>query len=435
MKIIIIGAGEGGLTAAYELAKNNHDVTIYEKAPRENLGYDWNDTISLSTFGDLGIPQPDLKYCVPKRDWVLIAPDSDAEVRIPQNPAIPDFRVQRRHLKDLLIGRAEEVGVKFLFRHTVDRLIFDGLSVKGAIVGSLPIFADLVIDASGVFSPFRASLPRNAGFTAMPSTKEVFYSYRAICGVNEGEKLPEYFHCYVKCIGKIAIGWYIYDEMTGLSDVMFCMSERLSESEAQEAFAFIRKKNPILADNVVVNGKIIPIPVRYPASKFVLDGYALVGDSAFMTMPLMGSGIGPSMRAGKMLADTVNEKNSVTTESLWDYQVKFFTEIGSKHVQIDIFKRWLLSVKEKDLKFLMESGIITEKDINAAAEAGAAPKISFYDILQKIGIASRNIVLFSKLGKMLLIGKTAMDHAAAIPTKYNPKTAAAWSKKLDDFMI
>ncbi|MDR3293190.1 MAG: hypothetical protein LBT20_03695, partial [Clostridiales bacterium] len=356
------------------------------------------------------------------------------EVRIPQNPAVPDFRIRRRYLKDILIGRAEDAGAKLLFCHTVDRLILDGLTVKGAVVGAVPVYADLVIDSSGVFSPFRASLPRNAGFTPMPSTKEVFYSYRAICGVNKGEKIPDYFRYYVKCIGKIAIGWYIYDEMTELSDVMFCMSERVSEAEANEAFAFIRQKNPILADDTVVSGKIIPIPVRYPVSKFVLDGYALVGDSAFMTMPLIGSGIGPSMRAGKMLADTVNEKNSVTTESLWDYQVKFFTEIGSKHVQIDIFKRWLLSLKEKDLKFLMESGIITEKDINAAAEAGAAPKISFYDILQKLGIASRNIALFSKLGKVLLTAKTAMDHAAAIPKKYNPKTAAAWSKKLDELM-
>ena len=34
-KIIVAGAGHGGLTAAYNLAKNGFDVTVYEKNKRE----------------------------------------------------------------------------------------------------------------------------------------------------------------------------------------------------------------------------------------------------------------------------------------------------------------------------------------------------------------------------------------------------------------
>ena len=47
------------------------------------------------------------------------------------------------------------------------------------------------------------------------------------------------------------------------------------------------------------------IPVRQPLAVMIADGYAAIGDSAFMAIPINGSGIGCSMRAGKMLADAV----------------------------------------------------------------------------------------------------------------------------------
>ena len=44
-KIIVAGAGHGGLTAAYNLSKNGFDVTVFEKGDREGLGYDWHECI------------------------------------------------------------------------------------------------------------------------------------------------------------------------------------------------------------------------------------------------------------------------------------------------------------------------------------------------------------------------------------------------------
>ena len=42
-KIIVAGAGHGGLTAAALLAKAGFDVTIYERNEEGKLGYDWTD--------------------------------------------------------------------------------------------------------------------------------------------------------------------------------------------------------------------------------------------------------------------------------------------------------------------------------------------------------------------------------------------------------
>ena len=64
-KVIVAGAGHGGLTAAYNLAKNGYDVTVIEKKKREDLGYDWDDSLSEAAFVGSGIPCPEEKDVIP----------------------------------------------------------------------------------------------------------------------------------------------------------------------------------------------------------------------------------------------------------------------------------------------------------------------------------------------------------------------------------
>ena len=64
-KIIIIGAGHGGIITSSILSKNGFDITIYEKNKEDNLGYDWEDIFDITPFLKLGIPI--LKYKVNKQ--------------------------------------------------------------------------------------------------------------------------------------------------------------------------------------------------------------------------------------------------------------------------------------------------------------------------------------------------------------------------------
>lgn len=59
-KIIVAGAGHGGIIAAAKLAEKGYDVTVYEKKVKEELGYDWLDAIDIKIFNDVGLPLPDL---------------------------------------------------------------------------------------------------------------------------------------------------------------------------------------------------------------------------------------------------------------------------------------------------------------------------------------------------------------------------------------
>ena len=58
MKIIVLGAGHGGLVSAIKLAKNGHDVTVYEKKDRSELGYDWYDNLDKDIFKIIDLELP-----------------------------------------------------------------------------------------------------------------------------------------------------------------------------------------------------------------------------------------------------------------------------------------------------------------------------------------------------------------------------------------
>lgn len=49
-KIVVAGAGHGGVIAAAKLAKEGFDVTVYEKKKRENIGHDWEDRFDFGQF-------------------------------------------------------------------------------------------------------------------------------------------------------------------------------------------------------------------------------------------------------------------------------------------------------------------------------------------------------------------------------------------------
>ena len=57
-KIIVAGAGHGGLTASIHLASKGYDVTVIEAGEREKMGHDWHDSLDFSAFDDAGIPRP-----------------------------------------------------------------------------------------------------------------------------------------------------------------------------------------------------------------------------------------------------------------------------------------------------------------------------------------------------------------------------------------
>ena len=58
-KIIVAGAGHGGVVAAMKLARAGHDVTIFEKSKEGCIGLPQSDVAEKSAFIYADIPLPD----------------------------------------------------------------------------------------------------------------------------------------------------------------------------------------------------------------------------------------------------------------------------------------------------------------------------------------------------------------------------------------
>ena len=144
-------------------------------------------------------------------------------------------------------------------------------------------------------------------------------------------------------INRPGIDWFITEE--DRCDILvgkLGSAGKLTEEEIAESIEDFRKEYPFMGDKIIRSGQSGVIPLRSMLPMIVCDGYAAVGDSAGMTIPLNGCGIVLSMKAGKILADTVIEAGSgeIDAEALWKYEYNYFHDHGKKLLIIAIFKKF-----------------------------------------------------------------------------------------------
>lgn len=432
-KIIVIGAGQGGLRAAALLAEKGWDVTIFEKQAEETLCPDWFDGVSVRLFEDLDIPVPadSFKGFAPS----FIGPESDAKLYVWSPQESMDWSVNRRSLSKQLVAFAREKGVKFQFKTAVEKLIFSNTAVTGVTVNGEDIAADLVVDASGMRSPFRASLPARAGIQAMPKTDEVFNVYRGIYSQVPGFPTPaekDLFKMYLKYQGKKSISWCGV-EPSGELNVLVGMIGDMDLNSFNQLYAHLKMDNPIINTVIGDRSAEIPIPVRYPLTRFAYPGYVVIGDAAFMTIPIMGSGIENSLRAGQMLAEALIAADNAEMSTLWSYQVKYYQNIGAVCYLLDWAKRGLLAADNADLRAFIESGAVTDEDIRAIFSGNIA-EIPLQEWLHKPGKLFANRCFLGGVFKYIGKGLKAASVALAIPKEYNAIKVAQWVAKAEKAM-
>lgn len=433
MKIIVIGAGQGGLRAAALLAEKGIDISIYEKCSEEEIGFDWFDGITTKMFDDLGIAVPSDSF---KGSPVsFIGPGSDKPLYIWCTPEGMDWSVNRKSFTAQLVAEARAKGAKIFFGKTVESLIFAGSSVSGIVADGESIYSDLVIDSSGMYSPFRQAVSSRARITAMSDEEDVFNVYREIC-----EQVPDFpelpanrkFQMFLKYQGKSSISWCGV-EPSGELNVLVGMIGKMTDEDFDMLYSHLREDNPIIGG--IKNGRCAKtaIPVRYPLTRFSFHGYTAIGDAAFMTIPIMGSGIENSIRAGQMLAETVIENNSVSIETLWKYQVKYYRSAGAVCFLLDWAKRGLLATDNAELKKFMESGAVRDEDIKAVM-SGNIGEIPLGEWLAKPAkfLASHSFV--GGLMKYIVKGLRAAAVAYSIPSEYDTLKVNQWVYRAENAM-
>ena len=274
MKVVVAGAGLGGLVAAEKLGRLGLDVTVYEKAASlDEMRYDWHDDVNPRIFRRLSIDMPEERF--KKKSWTFVSPFGEVVREFRQDEEHADYSVERRPLNKLLCDRAAEVA-KIVFGAKVTAPVVQEGRVAGIIVNGEEVPADLVVDAMGVDSALRKALPRELGITERRDD-EVFVAYRAFYEKDTEAPAPRYTNkAYLKHMGEAGISWAIQDNDPGLVNVLVGRLGKMTDKQLADALADLKKNNPTIGNRVMRGGIVCRIPVRYPATRMVADGYAVL---------------------------------------------------------------------------------------------------------------------------------------------------------------
>lgn len=432
-KIIVAGGGHGGITAGMLLAKHGYDVTVYEKNSRENMGHDWTDIFDKKGFTALGLPLPDKALWNLKHDMTFYGPAM--ETALHQNTPVDQLEIQmeRRDIYNYIIENAEKAGVKFVYNCEITGAVLFGNRIVGIKTNDGEKYADLVIDAAGMNSPVRKSLPHWLGIQNSSIEYEQFYVYRAFWNKTAEVDDINAFKVLMLHENKLGITWVATEEEH--TDVLIGRFMPFDMSEVDRTMASLRKDNDSIGTEMLRGGQFVNIPVRQPLGVMVADGYAAIGDSAFMTVPIIGSGIANSFKAARILADAViaDIDNAFSAETLWKYQTEFYKKIGSGLAPLACVKLMLTRLEGHELDYIFRTGILNADDMTIGADstnlAAMLGGMKPADIAIKLKGLINNPVVLKKVVRMGLELVRATAVTAAMPEKYNRKAVLKWVKE------
>lgn len=435
-KIIIAGGGHGGIACGAILAKNGYDVTVFEKKSREDMGYDWTDIFDRKAFTAIGMELPDKDLWNLKTDMTFYGPAMKTALRQNTPEDQLEIQMERKTIYDCIIKYAEDCGVKFEYSEAAEEAIMLGNRIVGIKTEKKEVYADLVIDACGINSPIRKKLPSHLGIQNDAQEYERFYVWRGFYEKIECGEIEDKFKLMLFHHGNLGISWVAAEEE--YTDVLIGRFKEIDEEEVEKNLAILREENPCLGEKLVRGGEFVQIPVRQPLAVLVADGYAAIGDSAFMTVPIIGSGIANSMKAAKILADVVvgDKTGSYSAASLWEYQKGFYNEIGSALAPLAAVKLLLTRLHPDELDYIFEKGILNADDMTIGADSTSLGAMlggmSLDDIKIKVsGLINNTDVL----KKILRLGKeiaAATVVTAAMPKEYEIRKVCAWAEKYNN---
>lgn len=434
--ILVAGAGHGGLVAAIKLAREGFSITVFEKSPKDNMGLPQKDVFEKDTFSCVDLPSPK-KITVCKNQLTLVPlEDTTAPLTLPQ-PEEEAIIMERKVLINHLLQLAEKSGVEIQYDCTVIKPILLGSRVAGLETSRGNFYGDLIIDSCGVDSPVRNNLPNFMNVNREIKDFDVVYTYRAYFEKNANVPAPDTdYDILAKNDGTVGFSWVVTED--DCVDILICRFSPLTQNDVLDELQKICSEYPHISKNFVRGGRYLKIPVCQPLGVLVADGYAAVGDSAFMTVSTKGSGITYSMKAGSLLADAVlgDSDGLYNTESLWEYQSRFFKEIGFSAARHALIKNLMTYFTAQEVNDLLKSKIFTTEDVyrlmtdkldNLFGAQGRAL------IKEKIRQVRENTILKEKFSDFALwIGKLAVTETY-FPNKYDRKDVQKWVNKYNDF--
>lgn len=406
MRIIVLGAGYGGLQAARVLAHAGNDVFLFEKNQPERIGFNWPIDVDPAVFTELDLPLPEGSARCPSLEYYVSTSRKPRQMDIPEEN-LP-WHVNGHALSMELIDLCKAAGVVFRFEKPISELYRDDNgTIKGIILDGFPLEADLVIDSIGLPKP-----------SADGQSVRMLNGYMTVALPKEEGTFPPRKVFMLNPTGAPGIA-ELYQEPDGTVRILLGLFEEADKEQLKICLSKLRLDLDILTGKTIRDGVFQKLPVRSPSLRLVEEGFACIDKSNFLS---------DSLRSGNILANTILNRGTAI-DSLWSYQVQYYRDIVADSFYLQALKRALFRTDGKTLKSAYEDNLLTDQMlVFIAAKTRLAPENS--NLLPPFHKLIKKPLFSASLAKASASGQALQNLAQQIPDVYEPDKISEWTEQM-----
>lgn len=401
--VIIVGGGVAGMLTAASAATYSHQnlkILLVDRNPpdevgkKTNSGWTCGDATSKRSI-DYVAEHLSIKYGEPEIEHpvegvLVFSPDHKVKVLFEGEGYVLNRKLlPRRQIQD-----AKKLGVEFQFQVALEKLIAEDGFIRGVVGRNLvdgsefKKTAKVIVDATGVTSRLRAGLPIDSHIQREIDRDDLEATGRYIYKFTPGKEDKTYFdpeYCIIHLDQYLAPGGYCWvfpkgaDKVNiGLGVQKKALEKRNQRYGLQDNLqslidTYVQQnpcvKNPVQAsgDEDTGNAKSNwQVPVRRHNDCLVANGYAIVGDAAWMPRPIDAGGIGPAMYSSVILGRVVAEAiqaNDFSETGLWKYNLDYMHTYGYQMASFEVLRRYLQTLTNGQIDYGMKH-FLSQEDID-----------------------------------------------------------------------
>ncbi len=430
--LVVVGAGQAGLTLAALTAQQGFHVVVLEKKDRHSLSYDEWDTVHVQIFQRESLVPPDATFASPQPPHEFFSPDFKTHLQTRPPPELRELSIDRRIYCERLLDKTLGSGVEFRENVTVMDIILDGDFVVGVKVrlasGAMEeVRGKIIVDASGPAGVLRRLLPPSFGIPRDLAPGDVTYGYRAYYN-----KIGSPATAHLNILG--------FDNHRGLAwvntggefvDILLTTFYPEEVPLLASRVDALRDRFSFIGTELKRAGHTVPIITRRMFDQVVGNGIILAGDAGCMGNALGGSGILGSIIAARCAAPIIKRAIStgdVSKAALWPYAAEFVREIGAYFASAHYYALAIYSIEFDTINFAFRQGIINARDLEAGV-TWQPLALGAGDMLGKLFRAWPRLGTIIKLGLQLADVPKVLSHWKKYPKTWDPRVMAAWSEK------
>jgi digeranylgeranylglycerophospholipid reductase len=465
---IVSGGGMSGLITACSIgaySKGKARVLVVDRNSESEPG---RKTINGWTCGDavskrsvdyvaenIGIKYgtPELEH--PVEGVLVYSPDHETKVLFDGE----GFMLNRKLMPQRQVRDAKKLGVEFAFDTTIDEIFAEDGYIRGVIGRNTRTkepfrkTAKVIVDSAGSATTLRRTLPIKSKIDIeidrddLESTGRYIYDFEvgvedatwfdsryAIIHLDQYLAPGGYAWTFAKGKNKVNIGLGVQKKALDERNKKYGKNDNLQSLIDEYVKQNKAMKNPTQSKNPEDAGNTKgswQVSVRRHNDCLVANGYAIVGDAAWMARPIDAGGMGPAIYAGVILGRTIArqlESNDVSEAGLWQYAVDYMNLYGFQMASFEILRRYLQTLTNEQISYGMKY-FLSEEDVRAIVNR-EHPKFSRLKLLnpQMLARIAAHPDLARGLQYTAKKSEALISHNLNYPT--NPSGFDQWKKDL-----